>query len=81
MKPWLMLARKAILLAPGSALAAELASFVFVPSGYPAEGVLQSEKAIALSPHYPSAYLGTLRNAYRLAGRTEQAITTGLSRP
>ena len=69
-------ARKAIQLAPGSALAAELASFVFVPSGYPAKGVLQSEKAIALSPHYPPAYLGTLGNAYRLAGRTEQAITT-----
>ena len=69
-------ARKAIQLAPGSALAADLASFVFVPSGYPEEGVLQSEKAIALSPHYPPAYLGTLGNAYRLAGRTEQAIAT-----
>ncbi|MDR3420193.1 MAG: adenylate/guanylate cyclase domain-containing protein [Xanthobacteraceae bacterium] len=69
-------ARKAIQLAPGSALAADLASFVFVPSGYPEEGVLQSEKAIALSPHYPPSYLGTLGNAYRLAGRTEQAIAT-----
>ena len=76
-------ARKAIQLAPGSALAADLASFVFVPSGYPEEGVLQSEKAIALSPHYPPAYLGTLGNAYRLAGRTEQAIgyLQGLPRP
>ena len=67
-------ARKAIQLAPGSALAADLASFVFVPSGYPEEAVVQSEKAIALSPHYPPAYLGTLGHAYRLAGRTEQAI-------
>jgi adenylate cyclase len=67
-------ARKAIQLAPGSALAADLASFVFAPSGYPEEAVVQSEKAIALSPHYPPAYLGTLGNAYRLAGRTEQAI-------
>ena len=38
--------------------------------------MLQSEKAIALSPHYPPVYLGTLGNAYRLAGRTEQAIAT-----
>jgi adenylate cyclase len=67
-------ARKAIQLAPGSALAADLASFVFAPSGYPEEAVVQSERAIALSPHYPPAYLGTLGNAYRLAGRTEQAI-------
>ena len=67
-------ARKAIQLAPGSALAADLASFVFVPSGYPEEGVLQSEKAIALSPHYPPAYLGTLGNAYRLAGRTKRSL-------
>ena len=67
-------ARKAIQLAPASALAADLASFVFAPSGYPEEAVVQSEKAIALSPHYPPAYLGTLGNAYRLAGRTEQAI-------
>ena len=67
-------ARKAIQLAPGSALAAELASFVLAPSGYPEEAVVQSEKAIALSPNYPAAYLGTLGNAYRLSGRTEQAI-------
>ena len=67
-------ARKAVRLAPGSADAAELASFVLAPSGYPDEAVVQSEKAIALSPNYPAVYLGTLGNAYRLSGRTEQAI-------
>ena len=67
-------ARKAVQLAPGSADAAELASFVLAPSGYPDEAVVQSEKAIALSPNYPAVYLGTLGNAYRLSGRTEQAI-------
>ena len=67
-------ARRAIQLAPGSALTADLAGFVFAPAGYPEEAVVQSEKAIALSPYYPPAYLGTLGNAYRLAGRTEQAI-------
>ena len=66
-------ARRAIQLAPGSALAADLAGFVFAPAGYPEEAVVQSEKAIALSPYYPPAYLGTLGNAYRLAGRTERA--------
>src|SRR4029077_1787288 len=51
-----------------------LASFVLAPSGYPDEAVVQSEKAIALSPNYPAVYLGTLGNAYRLSGRTEKAI-------
>ncbi len=67
-------ARRAVQLAPGSADTAELASFVLAPSGYPDEAVVQSEKAIALSPNYPAVYLGTLGNAYRLSGRTEQAI-------
>jgi adenylate cyclase len=47
---------------------------VLTPSGYPDEAVVQSEKPIALSPNYPAVYLGTLGNAYRLSGRTEQAI-------
>ena len=54
-------ARKAIQLAPGSALAPELASFVFVPSGYPAEDVLQSEKAIAFKPTLSSGLSGDTR--------------------
>jgi adenylate cyclase len=67
-------ARKATQLAPGSADTAELASHVLTPSGYPEEAVVLSEKAISLSPNYPAVYLGTLGNAYRLSGRTEQAI-------
>ena len=67
-------ARKAVQLAPGSADVAELASFVLTPSGYPEEGVVQSEKAITLSPNHPPMYLGTLGNAYRLSGRIEEAI-------
>ena len=67
-------ARKAIQLAPGSADVAAFASFVLTPSGYAEEAVVQSEKAIALSPNYPAAYLGVLGDAYRLSGRTEQAI-------
>lgn len=67
-------ARKAVELAPGSADTAELASHVLAASGYPNEAVELSEKALSLSPNYPAVYLGTLGNAYRLSGRTEQAI-------
>jgi adenylate cyclase len=67
-------ARMAVKLAPGAADTAELASHVLTASGFPEEAVLMSEKAMALSPNYPAVYLGTLGNAYRLSGRTEQAI-------
>jgi adenylate cyclase len=67
-------ARKAVQLAPGAADTADLASFVLALSGYPQEAIVQSEKAIALNPTYPAVYLGDLGNAYRLAGRSEQAI-------
>ena len=67
-------ARKAVKLAPGAADTAELASHVLAASGFPEEAVLMSEKAMTLSPNYPAVYLGTLGNAYRLSGRTEQAI-------
>jgi adenylate cyclase len=65
---------KAVQLAPGAADTADLASFVLALSGYPEEAIVQSEKAIALNPTYPAVYLGDLGNAYRLAGRSEQAI-------
>jgi adenylate cyclase len=67
-------ARRAAELAPGSADAANFASSVLAPAGYPAEAVTLSERAIALSPHYPGNYLGNLGNAYHLTGRIEEAI-------
>jgi adenylate cyclase len=67
-------ARRAVQLAPGSADAANFASNVLAPSGYPEEAMIQIEKAMALSPNYPAAYLGNLGSAYRLLGRTEEAI-------
>jgi len=67
-------AKRAIQLAPGSADAAELASYVLAASGHPEEAAVQSEKAMALNPNYPAVYLGTLGDAYRLSGRTEEAI-------
>jgi len=68
-------ARKSVELAPGSADAAVFACFVLASSGFPEEAVTQIEKAIALSPRYPPTYLGHLGNAYRLAGRLDDAIT------
>ncbi len=66
-------ARRALGLAPGSADAATFACFVLA-SGFPEEAVAQGERAMTLSPHYPSYYLGHLGHAYRLAGRYEDAI-------
>ena len=67
-------AREAVKLAPGAADTAELASHILTASGYPEDAVVLSEKAITLAPNYPAVYLGALGNAYRLSGRTEQAI-------
>src|SRR6516225_912316 len=67
-------ARRAIQLAPGAADVADLASHILAPSGYPEEAIPQTQKAIALNPNHPAVYLGTLGQAYRLAGRTEEAI-------
>jgi len=67
-------ARRSVELAPGSADAAVFACFVLASSGFAKEAVTQIEKAIALSPRYPPTYLGHLGNAYRLAGRLDDAI-------
>ena len=67
-------ASKAVQLAPGSADVASMASQVLAQSGNPEEALNQAEKAIGLSPNHPAVYLGTLGQAYRLAGRTEKAI-------
>jgi len=67
-------ARKAVQLAPGSADVVQLAAFILLPSGYPEEAVALSEKSMTLSPNYPAPYLGTLGDAYRQSGRTDEAI-------
>ena len=68
--------RKAVQLAPGSADVAQLAGFVVLPSGYAEEAVALCERAMTLSPNYPSVLLGILGDAYRQAGRTNEAIAT-----
>jgi adenylate cyclase len=67
-------ARSSVELAPGSADAATFGCFVLASSGYPDDAVVQIEKAMTLSPNFPANYLGHLGNAYRLSGRTEEAI-------
>ena len=67
-------ARRAVKLAPGSADVADLAGFVLAPSRYPEEAAPKTEKAMVLNPNYHEVYPGNLGNAYRLSGRTEQAI-------
>lgn len=67
-------ARKAIEYGPGSADNAVFASFVFDNAGLVQEAVVQIERAMKLSPIFPPNYLGQLGNAYRLAGRYDEAI-------
>jgi adenylate cyclase len=67
-------ARKAIEYGPGSADIAAFASFVFDNAGLVQEAVVQIERAMKLSPICPPNYLGQLGNAYRLAGRYDEAI-------
>jgi TolB-like protein len=67
-------ARKAVQLAPGSADVVQFAAFILLPSGYPEEAIALCVKAMTLSPNYPAPYLGTLGDAYRQSGRTDEAI-------
>jgi tetratricopeptide (TPR) repeat protein len=50
-------------------------AFVLTCCGHAVEGISQIERAISLSPNYQAYYLGVLGNAYRLAGRLDEAIT------
>ena len=67
-------ARRSVELGPSLSSVLAFASFVLACCGYPGEGVLHAEKAVALNPNYPAWYLGVMGNAYRLSGRTNDAI-------
>jgi adenylate cyclase len=67
-------ARKAVKLGPNLPDVLVFGAFVLTCAGQPAEGIGQIERAIALSPNHVAWYFGTLGNAYRLAGRPEDAI-------
>ncbi len=66
--------RKAVQLAPSSADAAHFSGLVLAFSGYAAEAVAQVQRAMTLNPNHPPYYFGVLGNAYRLAGRIDEAI-------
>lgn len=65
---------RAVQLASGSADVAQFAGFTLTPSGYPEQAATLIERAMTLSPNYPPMYLGVLGEAYRQAGRLEEAI-------
>lgn len=67
--------RKAVELGPNVADVLNFASFVLASSGRPTEGIGLAEKAISLSPNHPAWYLGNVGNAYRLAGRHDEALS------
>ncbi len=67
-------ARRALILAPGSADIAAFAAAILANAGVHDEAIGQIEKAIRLSPKFPPNYLGIQGLAYRLAGRAEDAI-------
>jgi adenylate cyclase len=67
-------ARKAAELGPSLPDVLVHGGFVLTCCGHAAEAVNQIEKALALNPIYHAWYLGVLGNAYRLAGRTEEAV-------
>jgi adenylate cyclase len=67
-------ARRAAKLSPSLPDVLVFGGFVLTCCGHAAEVIGQIEKALALSPNYHAWYLGVLGNAYRLAGRPEEAM-------
>jgi adenylate cyclase len=67
--------RKAENLSPSSADIAATASYIYSCSGLADEAVIAIERAIRRHPNHPPRYFGHLGNAYRLAGRFDEAIT------
>ena len=67
-------ARNSVKLGSNLPDALAFAAFVLSCCGYAAEGIRHIERAISLSPNYQAWYLGVLGNAYRLAGRPDEAI-------
>jgi adenylate cyclase len=67
-------ARRAARLGPSLPDVLVHGGFVLTCCGHATEAVGQIEKALALNPIYHPWYLGVLGNAYRLAGRPEEAL-------
>lgn len=65
---------KAVALDPNGADAMAILGFTLTYAGRPGEATNLLQKAMRLSPYYPSWYLSTLGRAYRLTGRYDEAI-------
>jgi adenylate cyclase len=66
--------REAVTCGPNLPDALDFASHALACSGRASEALPLIQKAMSLSPTYPANYLGSLGNALRLAGRSEEAI-------
>jgi adenylate cyclase len=66
--------RKAVRLGPNLTDVLSFGALVLACSGRAAEGISLIERAFTLSPNYDALFLGVLGNAYRLSGRSEEAI-------
>jgi len=68
---------KAIALGPNSALCHALLVYPMICAGRFEEAITLAEKAIRLSPYSSRWFLLILDDAYRMAGRYEEALTVG----
>jgi adenylate cyclase len=66
--------RKAVRLGPNLTDVLSFGALILACSGRAAEGISLIERAFTLSPNYDALFLGVLGNAYRLSGRSEEAI-------
>ena len=66
--------RKAVKLGPNLTDVLSFGALVLACSGRAAEGIGLIERAFTLSPNYDALFLGVLGNAYRLSGRSAEAI-------
>jgi DNA-binding SARP family transcriptional activator len=70
------LAQKSVSMSPNGADVAAVLAFILTYAGEPQSAVRFIQRAMRLSPRYPSWYRWTLARAYRLAGDHERAIAS-----
>ncbi|BBO74748.1 guanylyl cyclase [Desulfosarcina widdelii] len=68
---------KAIALGPNNALCHILLAYTMTAAGRFDEAIELAEKAMRLSPYSPAWYLMMIDDAYRMAGRYEEALAIG----
>lgn len=66
--------QRVIALSPNAADAHALMALLKLYAGQPQEAIVSFKTAMRLSPFYPSWFLGSLGQAYRMAGYNEEAL-------